>query len=155
NDQCIGNAQGARCESFGQCGCDSQADCSATTACNAGPGFPGVCVPSCLIDGGTNCAASIQVCNPATALCVNCLTDSDCTSMAPYLLCSSDIDAGNNCVQCFTPDQCPDASPGCNSSFYFCGGCAVPSDCPADSPLCHFGQCVPNCVLPDGGTYCA
>jgi hypothetical protein len=81
------------------------------------------------------------------------LSDSDCTN-TPAIYCTSDIDAGNNCVQCFTPDQCPATSPGCAAGSFFCGFCTQASDCPTDLPLCYQGACVASCVLPDGGTDC-
>jgi hypothetical protein len=148
--QCAGNPNGAYCGPSGSCGCVGANDCPANWVCGAIL----QCIPTCAIDGGTDCSATGQVCNPSNGQCVGCLSDNDCTAntQAPY--CSSDVDAGNNCVQCFTPDQCPATSPGCNAQSFFCGYCGQASDCPTDLPLCYQGACVVSCVLSDGGTDC-
>jgi hypothetical protein len=86
-------------------------------------------------------------------LCVSCFSDSDCGGQFnPY--CTSDVDAGNDCVMCVQPSQCPSTSPGCNSLYFQCGSCSLPSDCPSNLPVCQ-GTCVASCVLSDGGTSCA
>jgi hypothetical protein len=149
SDQCLDNDAGPVCLRTGACGCQSSADCPITSGCGMG----GVCGPACTLDGGPDCAAMQMTCDPVTRVCVACLTDQDCTTQTPY--CTADIDAGNNCVECVSPDQCPSGMPGCNSFRNMCGSCFASTDCPASAPVCQGFACGQSCVLPDGGEYCA
>jgi hypothetical protein len=126
DQQCIGSDAGPRCLSdiTANCGCRSSTDCTSPTVCSTSS-F--TCIPSCAIDGGTQCID--LVCDPSAGLCVQCLDDTQCTTDAP--ICTADVDAGNYCVQCLTAN-----------------------DCPASAPLCSYNSCVPSCVFPDGGTSC-
>jgi hypothetical protein len=150
--QCVKPSQcpaGSGCDSsYFQCGsCSLPTDCPADT-----PVCEGVCLASCVLsDGGTSC--SYGVCDTVTGVCVVCLTDQDCTDpSAPY--CASDVDAGNYCVACYSPDQCASTAPGCNSASGVCGSCYVSTDCPALEPVCQVGACGLSCAL-DGGTDCS
>jgi hypothetical protein len=128
--------------------------CAVSTDCPASAPLcdQGICVVSCTSDAGTGCDSG--VCQTSTGFCVTCLDDTECQSQASTPYCASDVDAGNFCIQCRTPTDCPSDMPGCSSQGYFCGGCASSADCPASNPYCQFGVCGASCVLPDGGNTC-
>ena len=73
-------------------------------------GAPGV------VDCGGTCPNGRSVCDPATATCVECLTDGDCKDPS---------------------------KPGCLLSTHRCEDCSKSAQCPQDKPTCDVqkGQC--------------
>jgi hypothetical protein len=146
-----------QCRNAGDCpmstpGCASTGHfcgaCAVSSDCPSSPSSLAYCQsfacgPSCVLpDGGVSCSSGL--CKTSTGVCVNCLSDSDCTGtggLTPY--CLSDIDAGNRCVGCVENSQC--APWPCDSVYNFCGYCGVDSDCPAGAPHCAGGP-IGNCV---------
>jgi hypothetical protein len=149
--QCVGEDAGPHCLSSGDCGCQTSSDCGLSGACDFSSD---ACVLSCTVDGGPDCASLAEVCDPDNRVCVQCLSDTDCSSSTPA--CTADIHQGNSCVECVLPSQCPDSNPGCNASYEHCGYCYTDVDCPSHFPLCSLSNtCVTSCVLSDGGTSCS
>jgi hypothetical protein len=142
DNQCVGRDAGPHCLAAGFCGCTQMSDCGPNGACS--PLFE-MCVPSCTLDAGPTCPTG-EICDPQTRLCVGCLGDAQCQADGGSPYCLADIDAGNDCVECLNPSQCPAATPGCNSTYFFCGSCNGDADCPSSAPICKFGSCVPSCA---------
>jgi hypothetical protein len=73
-------------------------------------GAPGV------VDCGGACVGNRPVCDPETAMCVECLADIDCKNPS---------------------------KPGCLLSTHRCEDCSKNAQCPADKPMCDVqkGQC--------------
>lgn len=86
--------------------------------------------------GNSDCVATGQVCEPATKLCVPCVTTADCPSGGHCL--------GNRCVS-FTPCASKaDCTAGqvCDPTRGVCVQCVAEQDCPADHE-CSSYKCVP------------
>jgi hypothetical protein len=110
--QCAGQVEGTRCVAS-QCGCETSADCPLA--------IDGTCAPNhrCGCGSNADCAApdggvpalDEGVCDTATGLCVQCVTDADCTDP-------------NNKV--------------CDPSTHLCLPCRVDADCVnnTDGPIC-------------------
>ncbi|MHB8418439.1 MAG: hypothetical protein ACYDCL_10215 [Myxococcales bacterium] len=165
------------CDPRGGCvQCLSDADCG-SLLCDTQPGDPnyGVCVsgctsssqcdggvcdltsdsclPDCRAPGFPGCSASGPICDPATGLCVACLTTANCTG---GLRCSPQ---NHQCVSCLSWADCPYDVSGCLNGN--CGGCATAADCPPHDGCSSSGFCycnddqgcggdVPVCVSPGG-----
>ncbi len=134
--------------------CTTNGDCTGTTpicgtdhtcrACGAGECATGVCVTSgaragacseCNPGGTVVCGASAPVCDPATAMCSACTSDTDCDAFPSARQC---ITAGGSSGQCKACDPtgnagCSGTTPICNASFT-CEGCT-------DSTQCATGTC--------------
>ncbi len=155
----------------GVCGCTANASCTgANEVCDSSQGLAGACVLSCSAPGGV-CLANTDtgegVCDTTSGLCVQCLTNAQCTDvLSPFCVsgncaeCNADADCaaldagtpycsqalGGLCVECTAPSQCPTDNEGCDSSGGNCGSCTLSADCP--SPLgCgeSSGLCAPFC----------
>ncbi len=144
--QCASDAGG----SYNYCLTDIDAgndcvECTSPSQCPAdSPGCNSYYFTCGSCNGSTDCPASVPICQ--FGACVpSCATDADCkTAAAPY--CLTDIDAGQVCVACLSPSQCPDTNPGCNSAYFICGSCGGATDCPATAPVCELGACVASCL---------
>jgi hypothetical protein len=116
----------------------------------------------CVGPGGVDCSVNGQVCDPATNMCVDCLTNADCAG-AFFPLCDP---GSNTCVECLGPSDCTYDTPGCSAGF--CGGCMTAADCPP-SNQCTQGSCTcegnagcggdaPTCIFsgasPEGSCGC-
>jgi hypothetical protein len=140
--QCAGRAVGTRCVSTAQqCGCDSPADCPSASAPACATAHQCGCGSNaeCAGDAG---APGYDVCDTATGLCVECVTDSDCTD-PNNRVCDPTT---NLCLPCRTSADCAQNvdGPVCGDlGQYTAGigmcGCLVDSDC-----VGHAGG--PDCV---------
>jgi hypothetical protein len=150
--QCIGNPEGPYCSVM--CSCLMSSDCGPSLVCNP-LSFPNQCVPSCAIDGGTDCSIlaaqspAYQFCDLDTGVCGTCDQDSQCVAVDAGVACIFGF-----CVQCLDAGQCPADHAGCNSQTLTCGSCFQSSDCPVYLPTCLNQVCATGCVLPDGGQHC-
>jgi hypothetical protein len=105
-----------------------------TTATTSGP--PPANIPC---TGNTECAATGQVCEPVTKLCVPCVKTSDCASGAHCL--------GNQCVtytSCTGKADCP-GEQICDTTRGVCTECTDEKDCKTGND-CYGGKCVPVAI---------
>lgn len=121
--------------------CVTDADCSGTQVCET---KSGLCV-ECL--SNSQCSVYTPICDTTNHKCVVCEANTDCPSYLP--LCTNNI-----CVACTSDSQCGGATPKCNNATRTCVGCNVASDCPSATPLCSAAnecvQCISNtgCIAP-------
>jgi Cys-rich repeat protein len=106
------------------CGCPSTQHCRFDRAC-----------VECLQD--THCPG--RRCNPATYLCVNCLSPTDCT--APQSVCDS---TDHTCVQCMKPSDCSGMLGTCDLGTRECVDCNGDNSGCTDNrlPACFQQHCV-------------
>ncbi len=167
----------------GVCGCAGNGSCSgANEICDPSQGAAGACVLSCAAPGGVclaNSATGQGVCDTGSGLCVECLTNAQCTdALSPFCVagscaqCGADPDCaaadagtpfcsqslGGLCVECTQASQCPADNQGCDSSSGSCGSCTYNSDCPAGLGCsASSGLCAPFCgtTAASGASDCA
>lgn len=138
NDDCrIDNqAAGLYCDTATQtcvAGCNGDTDCPSTQRCSGGTATtPGRCVECAPISEVNDCApfAPRVRCEPSTQLCVQCLSNADCTTGQ----CDTN---SNTCVQCVTNEAC-DKGSTCDLDVFQCFlGCNGPvggDNCPDVNP---------------------
>jgi len=155
------------------CGCINDAGaCPSGTMCNPrlGANLGGECLPSCVHDGGPNCAAEGLVCRPDGGLCGACTKSTECIANPRGLVCALDGGSTGSCVctvgnsatcssgmvcnppngctrSCTTVDGgCAVSGGVCDPATGACRGCVKASDCAKSTTgtLCDNG---------DGGTF--
>jgi hypothetical protein len=133
---CVGNA----CVE-----CRSAGDCASNQSCNS-------VLSSCALTCGapSDCAGQpASRCSSELDLCVQCLSDVDCTE-PPKPACES----GGRCVECRDDGHCPPERPSCNSATRECVECVDSSDCAGRVCDTREARCV-DCLEDadcDGGT---
>jgi hypothetical protein len=140
--------------------CQSTAQCAAV-------------VPICLPTNKCGCSSDIEcraagagdLCDPKTLACVECLTDTDCSSDRRSQTCelsthtcvqsgckaSTDCRQGDVCntkngicVECLVNADCSEGL--CHPATYECLDCLANSDCPTANPVCSAtGKCSTTC----------
>lgn len=114
NTDCSGNQPVCNLTD-GQCvQCTAKSDCDANETCSSNR-----CQPSCASD--TDCSPvdggrgnNNDYCNTSTSLCVECVSDTHCTTNEPYCV-------TNSCRQCRTNADCTNGGT-CGTN----GGCSTP-----------------------------
>lgn len=133
-----------RCEpTTGTCvGCYDNGHCTAGLSCDIGGS--NTCRPNCVAGR----CGPLGVCDAATNLCVECLSDSDCRSG----YCDTQQ---RRCVACASDAHCAQ-NPGrnlCDPGSNECVGCVSDASCPAGE-VCHASQ-GGFCAEPTGRGLCA
>jgi hypothetical protein len=168
DSECAGADGGPKCIATGICGCNQASDCGTGNVCANGQ-----CLPSCAIDGGTDCSniAGAHFCDFGTGVCGPCSEDSQCigNDAGPHCQygdcgCKTTNDCGSTqacdpaTAQCTT--SCTvDGGPDCSSSALVCDPvsgvcvqCTDDSQCPPFAPACtatiHQGNTCVQCILP-------
>ena len=141
DSDCAVSLKGKKC-SAGRCGCSGIADCSAGQTC-----FSGICV-GCLLDtepGGydplTKCFPG-KLCRASDHKCVNCLSNTDCSST---LVCdtTSTSPTYGSCVQCLVDSHCVSNPNGtnCDPLDHLCKRCYISGGttygCSSSTPTCN------------------
>ena len=94
--------------------------------------------------GASDCAASGQVCEPVTKLCVQCVKTADCPSGGHCL--------GNRCVTftaCSSKSDCS-SDPICDTTRGVCVQCMTNTDC-ATGQSCNSNKCVALATCKNNG----
>jgi Cys-rich repeat protein len=92
----------------------------------------GKCVATCGDDADCTDRAR-TICAVDRALCVECLTDTECDAAKPRCL-------ADRCRQCATDADCADDKPWCLVERWECKECAADTHCP-DGTSCNNGTC--------------
>ena len=157
--QTCDQATGACKAAAGQCGpCDKDEDCGLGARCFRFSAEEKRCVPECGsgCPAGSACTAmtaaegtdGVQVCKPAGATCcygAQCAAGCDCSGNAAKPYCN----AADQCVECLTDANCPQAKPSCQQGVCKEAG----AQCSAATPIpCDLGN---GCCQCTNDTHCS
>ena len=83
----------------------------------------------CLSDA--DCVSGAPFCNPSTGKCVGCVEDQHCEE--PTGICDTEL---GTCVGCLKDEHCSDPTPVCSPFLFQCVQCHSPEDCANPLPVC-------------------
>jgi len=109
--------------------CDTYIDSSDATNC-----------VQCSVSDTSRCVDSTPICNITSNLCVQCLSNGDCSSPTPF------CDSGGVCRECLNDGNCDDGEAcngveTCDTTTTFRCQAGTPMDCSSYGDNCNIGDC--------------